>query len=141
MKRTQTSAPTEQEASGPLVAVCAGHRCSALHRLATGQDGAGRLRSTIKTGTGGVLVSTECLGVCARGAVAAVARRDGSTGVTGPSVWLSEMDQPAALAALLGWLASGGPARIDEPAESVPPVLHSSILGIGAPISAHSPQH
>jgi (2Fe-2S) ferredoxin len=140
MKRTHTSTPTDQEASGPLVAVCAGHRCSALHRLVTGQDGADRLRSTIKTGTGGVLVSTECLGACARGAVAAVARRDGNTGVTGPSVWLGGMDQPAALDALLSWLASGGPARIDKPAESVPPVLHRTILGIGAPISAHNPQ-
>ena len=92
-------------------------------------------------GTGGVLVSTECLGACASGAVAAVARRNGSTGMTGPSVWLGGMDQPAVLDALLSWLASGGPARIDEPVESVPPVLHRAILGIGTPIRAHSPQH
>lgn len=141
MKHTQASSPIEQGASGPLVAVCAGHRCSALHRLAAGQDGADRLRSTIMTGTGGVLVSTECLGACARGAIAAVARREGNTGVTGPSVWLGGIDQPAALDALLAWIASGGPTRIDEPALSMPAVLHSAILGIGTPIRAHSPLH
>jgi len=140
MKHTDVSSPTGPGASGPLVALCAGHRCNALHRLADGHDGTDRLRSTIATGRGAVLVSTECLGACANGAVAAVARRDGSTGKTGPTVWLGGMDQPDTLDALLTWIASGGPTLIDVPAENVPPALHDSVLGIGNPIRTNTPK-
>ncbi|WP_130179036.1 hypothetical protein [Cryobacterium sp. SO1] len=87
------------------------------------------------------MVATECLGACATGAVAAVARRNGATGKTGPSVWLGGMDQPAALDALVDWIASGGPTRLDTPAESVPAVLLDAVLGIGKPIRTHSPAH
>ncbi|TFC96766.1 MULTISPECIES: hypothetical protein [Cryobacterium] len=139
MKHTDVSSPTGQGASGPLVALCAGHRCNALHRLADGQDGSDRLRSTIATGKGAVLLSTECLGACAHGAVAAVARRDGTTGMTGPALWLGGMDHPDTLIALLSWIASGGPPPIDMPAGDVPPALHGAILGIGKPIQTHTP--
>ena len=139
MKHTDASSPTGQGASGPLVALCSGHRCTALHRLADGQDGTDRLRSTIATGRGAVLVSTECLGACANGAVAAVARRDGSTGTTGPAIWLGGMDQPDALDALLSWITSGGPLG-DVPAENVPPALQDSVLGIGNPLRTTDPK-
>ncbi|WP_146069513.1 hypothetical protein [Cryobacterium sp. Y11] len=140
MKHTKVTTLTDQEASGPLVALCAGYRCNALHRLADGQNGADRLRSTIAASRGAILVSTECLGACARGAVAAVARRDGSTGMTGPSVWLGGLDQPVALDALLGWIASGGPVRIHAPADDIPAALYSAVLGTGKPIRTRSPE-
>ena len=137
MERKEASPPTGHGASGPFVALCAGHRCSALHRLAAGQNGTDRLRSTIASRKGAVLVSTECLGACASGAVAALARRDGTTGKTGPSVWFGGMEQKEALDALLSWISAGGPARTDEPAVSVPPERHSAVLGIGKPIRTH----
>ncbi len=137
MERKEISPPTSHGASGPLVALCAGHRCNALHHLATGQSGTDRLRPTIASERGAVLVSTDCLGACASGAVAAVARRDGATGKTGPSVWLGGMDQPAALDAFLSWLSAGGPLRTDEPIGVVPPELHSAVLGVGHPLRTH----
>jgi len=132
--------PTAPGASGPLVALCEGHRCKALHRLADGQDGTSRLRSTIANGRGAVLVSTECLGACAEGAVAMVGRRDGGTGVTGPTVWLGGMDQPDTLAALLRWIRSGGPPFSDVPASDVPQALHNAVLGIGSPLRTSAPR-
>lgn len=130
--------PTSPDASGPLVALCAGHRCEALHRLADDQTGADRLRSTVAAGRGAVLVTTPCLGACASGAVAAVARRDGHTGTTGPSVWLGGVDRPAVLTALLGWIGTGGPAHTHLPADDVPATLRDSVLGVGHPIRARS---
>lgn len=139
MESSEDSSPNGHGASGPLVALCAGHRCSALHRLAAGQDGADRLRSTIASRPGAVLVSTECLEACASGAVAAVARRDGRTGLTGPSVWLGGMDQTAAMKALVEWISSDGPVPTDSPAGAGPVELRSAILGVGKPIRTHTP--
>jgi hypothetical protein len=85
-------------------------------------------------GRGAVLVSAPCLGECARGAVAAVARRDGTSGTTGPSVWLGGMDQPETLSALLHWIRAGGPPLIESPAADLPADLHEAMLGIGRPI-------
>ncbi|QYF73635.1 hypothetical protein [Cryobacterium sp. PAMC25264] len=136
MTRTPKRTPPAPEASGPLVALCAGHRCEALHRLADDQTGTERLRATVSRSRGAVLVSTPCLGACASGAVAAVARRDGGTGTTGPSVWLGGVDRPATLAALLGWVDSGGPSSTDLPARDAPTTLREAILGIGHPIRA-----
>lgn len=127
---------TTPGASGPLVALCAGHRCEALHRLADDQTGADRVRTTIASGRGAVLVSAPCLGACADGAIAAVARRDGATGTTGPSVWLSGVDRPAILTALLSWIRTGGPVHGETPATDVPYALQEAILGIGQPIQA-----
>ncbi|TFD64810.1 MULTISPECIES: (2Fe-2S) ferredoxin domain-containing protein [unclassified Cryobacterium] len=124
-------------ASGPLVALCTGHRCEALHRLADDQTGTDRVRTTIVSGRGAVLVSAPCLGACANGAVAAVARRDGVTGTTGPSVWLGGVDRPAILDALLGWIRGGGPLPGEMPANDVPLLLQDAVLGVGKPIQAH----
>ncbi|ASD20993.1 hypothetical protein B7495_01805 [Cryobacterium sp. LW097] len=88
-------------------------------------------------GRGTVLVATPCLGACASGAVAAVARRDDATGTTGPSVWLGGVDQAAVLGALLDWIGSGGPPRIELPADDLPGTLHDAILGLGRPIRTH----
>jgi len=128
-------------ANGPLVALCEGHRCDALHRLADGQKGVDRLRSTIAASRGAVLVSTQCLGNCASGAVAAVARRDGTTGVTGPSVWLGGVDQPAVLDVLLSWIESGGTPGIATADDTLPLALLNAVIGIGNPIRAHRPEH
>jgi hypothetical protein len=133
---TDTSAPAGHDASGPLVALCAGHRCEALHKLADDRTGADRLRTTVSGGSGAVLVTTPCLGACASGAVAAIARRDGSTGITGPSVWLGGVDNPTVLDALLGWIRTGGPPRTELPVDDVPETLTDAVLGVGSPIRA-----
>lgn len=138
MTSTTSSDPVDPGASGPLIALCAGHRCEALHILADDQTGADRLRTTVAGSRGAVLVSTPCLGACASGAVAAVARRDGSTGTTGPSVWLGGVDQPSVLTALLGWLRSGGPPSTDLLVNVVPATLQEAVLGVGHPIQARS---
>lgn len=134
MTRLPAENPADHDASGPLVALCAGHRCEALHHLSDDRGGTDRLRSTIAAGRGAVLVSSPCLGECARGAVAAVARRDGRTGTTGPSVWLGGVDRPATLAALLHWIRAGGPSLIESPAADVPAALHEAMLGLGRPV-------
>lgn len=140
MKRKKVTPLTGLGADGPLVALCEGYRCDALHRLADGQNGADRLRSTIAASRGAVLVSTQCLGACASGAVAAVARRDGATGVIGSSVWLGGVDQPAVLDVLLGWIKSGGTAGITKTDDTLPPALQNAVIGVGNPIRAHSPK-
>ncbi|ANP71338.1 hypothetical protein [Cryobacterium arcticum] len=130
--------PPPTGASGPLIALCAGHRCEALHRLADDRTGADRVRSTVANRRGAVLVSTPCVGACVTGAVAAVACRDGATGTTGASVWLGGVDQPAILHALLAWIRSGGPASTDRPVSDVPAALQDAVLGVGRPIHARS---
>lgn len=140
MQRKKVTPATGPEADGTLIALCEGHRCDALHRLADGQNGADRLRATITTSRGAVLVSAQCLGPCASGAVAAVARRDGATGVTGPSVWLGGVDQPAVLDVLLGWIKSGGTAGSAEPDDTLPLTLQNAVIGVGRPIRAHGPK-
>jgi (2Fe-2S) ferredoxin len=128
------SRPSGTDASGPLVAVCAGHRCEALHRLGADRIGTDRLRTTVARGSGAVLVSTPCLGACASGAVAAVARRDGATGTTGPSVWLGGVDRAPVLEALIDWIRAGGPPNTETPTDGVPAPLMDAVLGIGRPI-------
>ena len=140
MKREKVTPPTGPGASGPLIALCEGRRCDALHRLADDQNGTDRLRSTIATSRGAVLVSTQCMGACASGSVAAVARRNGATGRTGPSVWLCGVDHPAVLGALLSWIKSGGTAGMAKKDETLPFVLQNAVIGIGNPIRAHSPK-
>ena len=95
------------------------------------------MRTTIAGGRGAVLVSAPCLGACATGAVAAVARRDGVTGTSGQSVWLGGVDRPAILDALLEWIRSGGPLPGEIPASDVPLMLQDAVLGIGKPLLAH----
>jgi hypothetical protein len=138
MTRSQAQTPADHDASGPLIALCAGHRCEALHRLADDRGGTERVRSTVAAERGAVLVSSPCLGECARGAVAAVARRDGRTGTTGPSVWLGGVEQPATLSALLQWIRVGGPSLIESPAADVPEDLHEAMLGLGRPVQLPS---
>ena len=137
MTRPHTHTSMIPDASGPLVVLCSGHRCKALHRLADDQTGTDRVRTTIAGGRGAVLVSAPCLGACANGAVAAVARRDGVTGTSGPSVWLGGVDRPAILDALLEWIRSGGPLPGEIPASDVPLMLQDAVLGIGKPLLAH----
>jgi (2Fe-2S) ferredoxin len=135
-KETEMTDTRTPDASGPIVALCAGHRCEALHRLADDRTGTDRLRTTVSGGRGAVLVTTPCLGACASGAVAAIARRDGATGTTGPSVWLGGVDNPEVLDALLGWIRAGGPPPTELPTDDVPETLTDAILGVGHPIRA-----
>lgn len=139
MQRKKVTPPTGLGADGPLIALCEGHRCDALHRLADGQKGADRLRPAIATSQGAVLVSTQCLGACASGAVAAVARRNGATGMTGQSVWLGGVDHPAVLGVLLGWIESGGSAGISGSGDPLPLALQNAVFGVGTPIRDHRP--
>lgn len=140
MQRKKVAPTTAPGADGPLIALCEGYRCDALHRLAGGQKGADRLRSTIAASQGAVLVSTQCLGACASGAVAAVARRNGAAGMTGRSVWLGGVDHPAVLGVLLTWIESGGTAGIPEADDPLPLALQNAVIGVGNPIRGHSPR-
>ena len=90
---TRKSAPRETttDASGPLVAVCQGHRCAGLRRMTGTAEQAEDLRKVVRGTAGAVLIASPCLGRCEMAALVAVARRDGPSGHVGPTVWLSEI--------------------------------------------------
>lgn len=95
---------------GPLVAVCAGHRCVALRE----QTGAAEaLRSAVRQTPGAVLVAADCLGPCHLAAVALVAHRDPETDSCGPGLWLTGIDNPERASALRQWVLERGPAGPD----------------------------
>ena len=93
---------------GPLVALCTGHRCAALHRLA-GTDALTDVATAVRATRGAVLVTTGCVDACERGSVAGLAHRAPVTGATGPAVWLAEVQTPERTAALVDWVTAGGP--------------------------------
>lgn len=120
------------EAGGPLLAACLGQRCSALRRLADSADSVDELRSAVRTTPGAVLVAAECLGPCALASVAAIAHRDGHSGHTGRSVWITGIEQRARADALRQWVIAGGPCRLDRPEADLPPSLVETAVGVGA---------
>ena len=73
----------------------------------------------------------DCLGSCAVASVVAVARRDGSTGRTGPAVWLGGLEQPDRADGLAQWVRDGGPTRVDRPGDGLPVVLAEAVVGHG----------
>ncbi len=102
------------EGAGTLVAVCTGHRCAGLRRLAGLENPDEELRAAVRSSRGAVLLSCRCLGACAQGPVTAVGHRAGSScgqepagGSATPMVWLSESTDPGWRSALAAWIAGG----------------------------------
>ena len=93
---------------GPLVALCDGHRCAALRRLA-GTDALADVAAAVRATRGAVLVTTGCVDACERGSVAGLAQRAPVTGAVGPAVWLAEVQSPERTAAIVDWVTAGGP--------------------------------
>jgi hypothetical protein len=100
-----------------LVAVCAGHRCQALRALrepsAAGSGSCGQLlKEAVRRSPRAVLISTRCLGPCARGCVAAVGTgtaTEGGIHWTGRPVGLGMIEMPERAAALAAWITSSAP--------------------------------
>ncbi|GAA1750208.1 hypothetical protein [Kocuria aegyptia] len=132
---THKSAPsrTTAGAGGPVVAVCRGHRCVGLHRMAGTAEQVENLQEVVKATAGAVLISSPCLGRCEMASLVAVARRDGPSGQVGPTVWLSGLEEPHRVEALSRWIASGGPQRIHQPEHGAPEPLQDAVSGFGPP--------
>ena len=95
------------EAGGPLVALCTGHRCAALHRLAGTGDAVDQLAEAVRHTSGAVLVTTGCVGACDRAAVAGLAHRAAGSDRPGPATWVTEVHTPERTADLLAWVTAG----------------------------------
>ena len=115
---------------GPLVALCTGHRCAALQRLA-GTDAVGEVGAAVRATRGAVLVTTGCVDACDRGAVAGLASRAPVTGQPGPAVWLSQVQTPERTAALVAWVAADGPGVAGSGRGLVPACLRDVVAGVG----------
>ncbi len=133
MTRRSTPSRTSTDASGPLVAVCQGHRCAGLRRLTGTAEQVADLQEVVKGTAGAVLISSPCMGRCEMASLAAVARRDGPSGRAGPTVWLSGLEDEHRAQALNRWVASGGPQRIHQPEHGAPELLREAVSGFGPP--------
>ncbi|MGY1839534.1 MULTISPECIES: hypothetical protein [unclassified Modestobacter] len=111
---------------GPLVAVCTDHRCAALRRLAGTGDGMQQLAAAVRSTSGAVLVTADCVGACDRASVVGVARRAPDARAAGPALWLSETQSPERTAALVDWVRDDGAAVLPE-------CLRGAVAGVGAP--------
>lgn len=125
--------PAARDPGGPLLALCLGHRCSALRALAGTQDSVAELQETVRCSRGAVLVTAGCLGPCALAAVAAVAHRDGATGRSGSTVWLAGVHEAPRADALANWIAAGGPPPHGAPDAELPVPLVEAVAGLGPP--------
>lgn len=125
---------TTRDPGGPMLALCLGPRCSALRALAGTQDSVGRLQETVRCSRGAVLVTAGCLGPCALAAVAAVAHRDGVSGRSGRTVWLTGVHEAPRAAALADWITAGGPAQTGDPDADLPVPLVEAVAGLGPPM-------
>lgn len=130
-KTSRTHQPTD--ASGPVLAWCTGTRCTALHRIAGGDDHAEQIRSTVRNTPGSVLITSACLGRCELACVAAIARRDGSSGRIGPMAWFTGLENGDRFDALRRWVADGGPRHLQHPGKAVPSALAEAACGVSAP--------
>ena len=126
--------PAAGDPGGPLLALCVGHRCSALRALAGTQDGVAELQETVRCSHGGVLVTAGCLGPCALAAVAVVAHRDGATGRCSGTVWLAGVHEAPRADALADWIAAGGPTGNGDPDADLPVPLVEAVAGLGPPV-------
>lgn len=126
-------APRSEGPDGPLLAVCQGTRCRALWRLAGTE---GLFKATVASTAGGLLITADCLGPCHLGAVAVIARRHGNTGKSGPSLWLSGVEQAPRGEALRCWVAAGGPAATGDPTATVPAALSEAVIAQGPRLAA-----
>ncbi|MFC7401919.1 hypothetical protein [Citricoccus sp. GCM10030269] len=125
------------DASGPLLAWCVGHRCAALRRLSRHGETTDRIKSTIAGTAGAVMVSSTCLGRCELASVAAVGRRDGSSGQAGPLVWFTGTEQGTRFEALESWISTGGPRNLVRPDAAMPAALSEATCGISGPPTLH----
>lgn len=128
---------------GPLVALCVGHRCAALRRLAGTTDGTtdgvADVGEAVRRTPGAVLVTVACLGGCDRATLAGVAHRAPGTGDIGSTIWLSEVQTPERTDGLIAWLDAGGSGGADvgparPPFGSLPGCLRTAVIGIGPPV-------
>lgn len=99
-----------------IVAVCAGHRCRALRALhepsATADGTSELLRQAVRHRPRSVLISTGCLGPCARGCVAAIGTGTAARGEirwAGRPVGLGMIEIPRRAAALAAWISGSAP--------------------------------
>jgi hypothetical protein len=125
---------SSKDCGGPLVTLCDGYRCSALWKRqhpsthdAPHQhiDGPRQVSELIASTPGGVLVQTECLGVCEHGPVIGVAYRDaGGMRCRHPRLF-SAADEPSLFRMLLRWIAETSAAR--EYIET-PPALDAFLI-------------
>ncbi|MCZ2839442.1 hypothetical protein [Modestobacter sp. VKM Ac-2985] len=118
------------DAGGPLIALCVGHRCAALRRLAGTADGVDRVAEAVRHTSGAVLVTAGCLGRCDRAALAGLAHRSAGTGRPGPALWVSEVQTPERTAGLVAWVTGGGPG-VAGTATDLPECLRTAVAGIG----------
>ncbi|WP_164702581.1 hypothetical protein [Modestobacter sp. KNN46-3] len=118
------------DAGGPLVALCVGHRCAALRRLAGTADGVDQVAEAVRHTTGAVLVTAGCIGACDRAALAGLAWRKPGSGRPGPAVWLSEVQTPERTAGLVAWVSAGGPG-VAGPTTGLPDCLRTVVAGVG----------
>jgi len=120
--------------AGPLVAVCTGHRCAALRRLEGEDDALGAsLREAVRASRGGVLVSSPCVGACARGPVVAVGQRAEDQQQPRTVVWLGDLDA-ARREEVATWVARLAEGVSD--ALAVPSALRPAVLAVrGAPLA------
>ncbi len=121
---------TTGAASGPLLALCAGHRCAALRHLAGTVGTVARLGDAVRAAPGAVLITTDCLGRCEVASLAGIARHHGPTGQTGRTVWLAGTEQTDRAEALRRWILAGGPSRLDRPDADLPPSLTPAAIGL-----------
>ncbi len=123
------------DVGGPMVGLCAGHRCAALWRLRDPQAdddadplavaGPAALRRAIRDTPGGVLTRLPCVGACAEGAVVGVASRAAGSAATGEVAWLVGADAPARQSALVKWLAADWTRHgASAPSELAPALFH-----------------
>lgn len=128
-----TTAAGASDPGGPLVMLCVGHRCSALRSLAGTDEGLADLRRAVGGTRGAVLVGAGCLGGCALATLAGVAHRDGATGRTGPTLWLTGVHEGDRAAALADWIRAGGPEPDTDPDVGLPGPLVEAVVGLGRP--------
>jgi hypothetical protein len=126
--------PLRQEPAdvgGPLVALCAGPRCSALRRLAGTADTVEVLGEAVRGTPGAVLLTTGCPGACALSSLAVVGHRAAGSRTSGTSLLLSGVQTPERVAALAAWVAHGGPGPAGH---RLPADLRDAVAGSGPPL-------
>ena len=118
-------------AAGPVVALCRGEVCASSDGAAAA---AASLAAAVRDTRGAVLVTTGCLRRCTLAAVAAVAHRSGAGECSGPTLWLSGVNDAERQDALAEWICAGGPGAAAEPDDGLPATLVPAVAALGAPM-------